>query len=103
MFNIGDRFIIEISSCETGIDHSNHIYKIKGLNRLLINEETLASLETFKGHVDYQKGYKEGYNKGFYECQQIRFNELFTASERAKSANDALEQLIDATIITNNK
>ena len=57
----------------------------------------------FCGFECYQKGYREGYNKGFYECQQRRFNELFTASERAKLANDALEQLIDATIITNSK
>ena len=111
-YKTGDKFVIEIGSerLKVGDKEAPILYRIKGFNTLVFDDNGLGRLEQVNGGPTLRDAYDEGYEKGLrdawgcaktianFNCGEIyaRFGVSFTAEVLDKfSASEAENRIVE--------
>ena len=62
MTRVGDKFLIEVE--EVYESERDELYRIKGFNSLVFDEQGIRKLQRATTSNEYQRGYAEGYERG---------------------------------------
>ena len=71
MYKVGDRFIIEIEEVFTGKATGYPQYRIRGFDKLVMDDRGLVRLSKFDERSIYDKGYKGGLNDAWDVVKKI--------------------------------